>query len=303
MIDARADRVLALDAPRPYDLARSVSLLRMGSRDPTMRIRPRRVLIGFEGPEGPALCEAVHAGDRVDVSLHGPGAAWLAPRVPALLGLDDAPETFRPEPGPIAGLQRRFSGLHLPRTPRVSTRIAQVILQQLVTWREAAQAWARLARTLGEPAAPGLALAPAPARIAAATVGELVACGMLPRQARTLREFARRASRIEAAAAAGPADLARALGSIAGVGPWTVAYVLGTALGDPDAVLLGDADLPRLVGWVLAREPRCDDARMLELLSPYEGHRFRAIRLLWLSRVRPPRLGGTVGRPGGGGRR
>ncbi len=300
MIDAVPEEILELEAPRPYDLARSVALLRMGSRDPTMRIRPGRILIGFDGPEGPALCEAAHEGGRIVASLHGCGASWLSPQVPALLGLDDTPEAFEPAPGPIAGLQRRFPGLHLPRVPLVSARLAQVILQQLVTWREAALAWARLARSLGETAAPGLPLAPAPARIVAATPAELVACGMLPRQARALREAALRASRIEAAAAAGRTEVARALGTIPGIGPWTVAYVLGTGLADPDAVLLGDVDLPRLVGWVLARDPRCDDARMLELLSPYAGHRFRVIWLLWLSRVRPPRLGGRVGRPGGG---
>ncbi len=63
------------------------------------------------------------------------------------------------------------------------------------------------------------------------------------------------------------------------------------ALGDPDAVSVGDFHLPHLVSWALAGEPRADDARMLELLEPYRGQRGRVIRLLEASGIRPPRYG------------
>ena len=52
------------------------------------------------------------------------------------------------------------------------------------------------------------------------------------------------------------------------------------ALGDADAVSVGDFHLPNLVAWALAGEPRANDARMLELLEPYRGQRGRVIRLL-----------------------
>jgi 3-methyladenine DNA glycosylase/8-oxoguanine DNA glycosylase len=55
---------------------------------------------------------------------------------------------------------------------------------------------------------------------------------------------------------------------------------MGFVLGDPDAVPVGDLHLPHEVGWALAAEPGADDARMLELLEPYRGHRFRVLRLL-----------------------
>ena len=41
------------------------------------------------------------------------------------------------------------------------------------------------------------------------------------------------------------------------------------ALGDADAVSVGDFHLPHLVAYALAGEPRADDARMLELLEPF----------------------------------
>jgi 3-methyladenine DNA glycosylase/8-oxoguanine DNA glycosylase len=63
---------------------------------------------------------------------------------------------------------------------------------------------------------------------------------------------------------------------------------MGFVLGDPDAVPVGDLHLPHEVGWALAGEPGADDARMLELLDPYRGHRFRVLRLLMAAgRVRP----------------
>ena len=52
------------------------------------------------------------------------------------------------------------------------------------------------------------------------------------------------------------------------------------ALGDADAVSVGDYHLPNQVAWALAGEARADDARMLELLEPYRGQRGRVIRLL-----------------------
>ncbi len=86
------------------------------------------------------------------------------------------------------------------------------------------------------------------------------------------------------------AALAR-LRAVDGIGPWTAAETARAALGDPDAVSLGDYHVPSLVSWLLAGEPRGDDARMLELLEPYRGQRARAVRLLELGGEIAPRFG------------
>ena len=63
------------------------------------------------------------------------------------------------------------------------------------------------------------------------------------------------------------------------------------ALGDVDAVSVGDFHQPHMVSFALAGEPRGDDARMLELLEPFSGRRALVVRLLELSGIQAPRYG------------
>jgi len=78
---------------------------------------------------------------------------------------------------------------------------------------------------------------------------------------------------------------------VRGIGPWTVAEVSSRALGDADAVSVGDYHLAHLVGWALTGS-RTDDAGMLRLLEPWAGHRQRVIRLIELTQAaRAPRFG------------
>ena len=76
----------------------------------------------------------------------------------------------------------------------------------------------------------------------------------------------------------------RRLLTVRGIGPWTVAEVSSRALGDADAVSVGDFHLAHLVGWALTGK-RTDDAGMLELLAPWAGHRQRVIRLIELTQT------------------
>src|SRR3990172_5478067 len=93
-----------------------------------------------------------------------------------------------------------------------------------------------------------------------------------------------------AGAGVGAAAAAR-LRAYPGIGPWTAAEVTLRALGDPDAVSVGDFHLRNLVAFALAGEPRGTDERMIELLGPWRGHRARVIRLLEASGIEAPRYG------------
>jgi 3-methyladenine DNA glycosylase/8-oxoguanine DNA glycosylase len=83
----------------------------------------------------------------------------------------------------------------------------------------------------------------------------------------------------------------RRLAAFPGVGEWTSAKVALVALGDSDAVPVGDYNLPHAVGYALEGTPRSTDERMLELLEPYRGHRARVIRLIGIAGITAPRFG------------
>src|SRR4029079_1562556 len=115
--------------------------------------------------------------------------------------------------------------------------------------------------------------------------------GVEQRRAELIRRIAARAVWFEAIVDMPLADGYRRLMAVPGIGPWTAAEVGVRALGDEDAVSVGDFHLPHLVAFALAGDPRGTDARMLELLEPYRGQRARVVRMLELSRIRAPRDG------------
>jgi 3-methyladenine DNA glycosylase/8-oxoguanine DNA glycosylase len=77
--------------------------------------------------------------------------------------------------------------------------------------------------------------------------------------------------------------------AVRGIGVWTTEMTMGFGYGDPDALPLADLHLPHLVTWALARERPGTDERMAELLEPYRGQRFRAVRLLLDAGIVVPR--------------
>jgi 3-methyladenine DNA glycosylase/8-oxoguanine DNA glycosylase len=179
------------------------------------------------------------------------------------------------------------------RTDAVTASLVPAILGQKVTAIEAQRAYHGLVRRYGEPA-PGpsrLIMPPKAEVIAALPYFELHPLGLEQRRAVTLIRAAGRADWLEAAIDLDPGAALSRLRSVPGVGAWTAAETARTALGDPDAVSLGDFHIPNLVCWALAGEPRGDDTRMLELLEPYRGQRARVVRILKRSGIRAPKYG------------
>jgi 3-methyladenine DNA glycosylase/8-oxoguanine DNA glycosylase len=74
-----------------------------------------------------------------------------------------------------------------------------------------------------------------------------------------------------------------------GVGPWSAAEVALVALGDADAVPVGDVHLPSTVTYALTGTAVDDDDVMLEVLEPFAGQRGRVIRLIGAGRIQAPR--------------
>ncbi len=277
----------------PLDLELTLGPLRRGLHDPTMRLSPARATRAWRSPEGPVTLHLALDRDLLVAEAWGPGAAWALDAVPALVGLDDAAaDEYVPGHAGLARLRLRLRGLRIGRTAAVLDALVPAILEQRVTRAEAFGALHRLVRDHGEraPGPHGLWLLPSPSALASLPTWTYHRVGVEERRALAVRRAAECADALERAAAMPlPGAYAR-LRAIPGVGPWTAAEVGARALGDPDAVSVGDVHLPDLVAWALAGEPRGTDARMLELLAPYAGQRGRVIRWLEAAGLRAPRF-------------
>jgi 3-methyladenine DNA glycosylase/8-oxoguanine DNA glycosylase len=277
--------------PAPVDLVLTLSPLRHGPRDPTIRLAPGEVWRASETPDGPSTARYLASGDGIDVEAWGPGAAWMLEHAPDVLGLHDDPSTFVPSHPRLRRLHRCMGGMRIGRSCAVVETLVPTVVEQKVTSAEAHRSWSALVRAYGEPGPGpgGLLLPPAPALLAALPYHAFHRFGIERRRAATVRAACSYAARLEETVALPRDEARRRLLALPGIGRWTAAIVEGTALGDPDAVITGDFHLPHLVSWVLAGEPRADDARMIELLEPYAGHRGRAVRLIVEGGHRPPR--------------
>jgi endonuclease III len=279
----------------PVDLPRTVFPLIRGTGDPTARVRGSTVWRAIRTPDGPATLRLRQLGPtEVEIDGVGPGADRAVEiDAPGLAGgLDDVAGFDPPADGPLADIWRRRRGILLTRADAFPVLLA-AILEQKVTGIEARRAWRSVVRRSGDPApgGDGLRLPPDPERVLALPSWELHRVGVVHRRATTLREAARHASRVTSLANGSLEDAKRFLRAIPGVGPWTVAEVVRTALGDPDAVSVGDFHVPNLVCWTLAGEPRGDDTRMLELLEPFRGQRGRVQLLLEAGGASAPAFG------------
>ncbi|MFE6778372.1 DNA-3-methyladenine glycosylase family protein [Streptomyces sp. NPDC057702] len=279
--------------PGPYDLARSLGVLRRGPGDPAFRVTADgAVWRASRTPQGPGTIRIARHGEAVEGRAWGAGAPWLLDRLPALLGAGDDPTPFRPRHRLVHEAHRRHPGLRLIRTGLVLESLVPSILEQKVTSDEAYRAWRLLLSRHGEPAPgpePGLRVMPDARGWALIPSWEWHRAGVDAKRSDTVVRAARVAGRLEEAA---EMDLARAtarLQAVPGVGPWTAAEVLQRSNGAPDAVTVGDLHLPRIVGYALTGRRGADDATMLELLAPYADQRHRACRLILLAGVVPPR--------------
>jgi 3-methyladenine DNA glycosylase/8-oxoguanine DNA glycosylase len=282
-----------LRTPFPLDLGSTLRPLLRGRGDLTMRLDRQEAWRATRTPEGPATTHFEALGREVEVTAWGPGAAFALDIVPELVGVRDRPEEFTPKHPVIRDLHRRMPGMRIGKSFAVVEALICSIIEQKVTNVEARRSYYALVRTYSEPAPgpAGLMLPPDPKVLGELPYYAFHPLGLERRRADTIRRVSIWAPKLEAAASMPLEEARRRLTMIPGVGAWTAAEVALVALGDPDAVSVGDYHLPHQVAWVLAGEPRADDARMLELLAPYRGQRSRAIRLISASGRQPPRRG------------
>jgi len=281
----------SLELRGPLDLGTTLAPLVHGRGDRTIDLERMEAWLAFRTPDGPASLRLEVDRSVLHATAWGDGATYALERIGPLVGEHDDPNALIARHDVIRDLQRRHPGMRMPRTGRIFHSLVPSVLEQKVTGTEAFRSYAALLRTYGEPApGPGnLLLPPAPETLAALPYHAFHPLGVERRRADVIRRAAARATWLEAAVDGDEAR--RRLGSFVGIGPWTIAEVLRSAFGDPDAVSVGDFHIPNSVAWALARESRADDARMLELLEPYRGQRGRVQRLLEVGRIVAPRYG------------
>jgi 3-methyladenine DNA glycosylase/8-oxoguanine DNA glycosylase len=244
-------------------------------------------------PEGAATLQIEKHNGSVEVTAWGPGSDWAVAHAPALCGEEDDDSGFVPLHPLLVRLHREIRGIRIPRTYAVFEALVPTVILQQVTTEEGVNSYRHLVNALGEPA-PGpvaLKLAPTPQVLAHTPYWAFHRFGIERRRADVIIRAALSVKRLEETVAMDRESAYRRMLAFPGIGPWTAAKVAMVALGDADAVPVGDYHLPHSIGYALEGTPRSSDERMLELLEPYRGHRARVIRLITAAGIAAPRFG------------
>jgi hypothetical protein len=285
-----ATDVLLRDATvviEPFDLNATMAHQLLGRFDPT-------------GARSSAAFEKVHLDEegrplswRFDpaptgfrVRLHGDDAQAALDAFLAQFPLaDGGGDGFRPGHPLLDRLARAYAGLRLLRVPWAFDVAAGAVLQQRVRWQVGYGDFRRIGRRWGTPTAAGVAF-PTARQLANVSVAAIESERIDSKRARALAGLAGlEAARPFLNVESDPGRLRKRLLQIPGIGPWTANMIAGFAAGDPDAVPIGDLHLPSVVTSALAGEPDGSDERMLELIEPWRGQRFRVVRLIsWWAR-------------------
>lgn len=264
-----------------------------GTYDPTVSLTTSDFWRAARTPDGPGTLHVHAAGGAVTVQVYGPGGGWLLQRVDGLLGRTDAPPTITPAHDAVRDALRRGPIPTMSASAMVLPTLIAAVLGQRVTSLEAVRQWSALCRLSTEPA-PGpqpLRLPPDPVLLSGMPSWQYHRLGIERSRADTIVNLCRRANRVDEVADMSIADGYSRLTAFRGVGAWTSAVTMSAAMGDPDAVLVGDFHLKNVVSYALAGEPRGTDDRMLELLEPYAGQRGRVVELLLRDGWSAPRFG------------
>ena len=305
-----AGRVRDWRAPFTVDVRVTLSVHGRGRADPTFRIDEAgavwRTSLTPDGPatirvtapvpaKRPDMAGQAGAGTPVRAQAWGPGAEWLLDALPAALGLHDDVTGFDPSVHRVLHqVARRHPGLRLGRSGRLMEALVPAILEQKVLTLEAHRAWRILLATYGtQPPGPsprGMRVFPDPKTWRRIPSWDWHRAGVEGVRAQTIIRACTVADSLERLLTQTHEEADRLLRTIPGIGPWTSAETRQRAAGDSDAVSVGDAHLPKMVGWALAGRFATSDEEMLELLGPYAGHRHRVTRLVKLSGLGgPPR--------------
>jgi 3-methyladenine DNA glycosylase/8-oxoguanine DNA glycosylase len=277
----------------PVNARLTLGTLRHGHRDPAHRVQPDGALWRTARTGSGPVTYRIRQ-QRLDdlvIDAWGPGAGELADSILDELGARDRPEEFRPDHPFLRRAQRRFVGLRVPATGRVFEAVVPAVIAQRVVGLDALAAWTRLLRIHGElppgPAPEGMRVPPSPEVWQGIPTWDWRQAGVDEHRSRTVVQTARHAARLDGTADDQEAAY-RLMASLPGIGPWTAAKVGSSALGDADALPLGDYHLGRATGIALLGRP-LEDNEIEDFYEQWRPHRYRVIRLIELTPGSAPR--------------
>ncbi|MGV3722051.1 MAG: DNA-3-methyladenine glycosylase family protein, partial [Actinomycetota bacterium] len=180
----------------------------------------------------------------------------------------------------LAEAVTRNPGLRVPGAFDGFELAVRAILGQQITVKAATTLAGRFCDAFGEAVEtphPALSrLCPTPHRIAAATVDEVAALGIVQARARCIIILAEEvaARRLKLEAGAQPEAVMQQLVALPGIGPWTANYIAMRALRWPDAFPKEDIALRKNLGGVTATQAEA-------LSQPWRPWRSYATLHLW----------------------
>jgi len=228
------------------------------------------------------------------VEAWGDGADQALDDADRVVGLDDPDDWSRGMEHPaLARLLVDHPGVGQPRTGAVFETLVGAVLDQRVTSFEAQRGYEQVVQATSEPAPgpAGLWLPPDADALAGMAFYDLHVMGVEQVRAETLVRLAAGARRIDRLAGLPPVEGRARLAELPGVDVGVAARVAQVALGDADAVRVGDPLLAEAVTWVLTGDASPDDEHLLEVLEPFAPLRGRVTRLVEVSGELPDRHG------------
>ncbi|MDQ1199750.1 DNA-3-methyladenine glycosylase [Rhodococcus sp. SORGH_AS_0303] len=279
---------ITLTSDRPLALRYSLSPHRRGAGDPAHRVEADGSIWRTSRFRTGPVTYRLRQVDRFEVTCEvwGAGSAEFLDSLPGLVGMEDDADGFAPEHRILAEAHRRFPHLRIGRTGQVMEALVPAVLEQKVHGVAAFAAWRYLLSKFGEPApgpAPAGMRVPPPAEVWRRVPSwEFHRANVDPKRSKTIVRSAALADKLEPIVSMTREDAERRLRHVPGIGVWTAAEVMQRALGDADALSVGDYHLASVIGWTLTGAPMTDD-EMLEYLAPIRPHRYRAVRLIEVS--------------------
>jgi 3-methyladenine DNA glycosylase/8-oxoguanine DNA glycosylase len=185
----------------------------------------------------------------------------------------------------LGELFRRQHGLRIPLTPGPWEALAWAIMGQQISLKAAVALRRELIAALGARHSSGLRAHPDPAAVAELDVEALRALKF----SRSKAEYLIAAAKAVASGELPIANLrelsakhsARLLGSVRGIGPWTIQYAFLRGFGFADCLPAGDAGLAQGLGRLCGERP--DEPRIRETMARFAPYRSLATYHIWAS--------------------